>query len=160
MPFLFLIIGALLFIAAYQNTHGDLAKQLGVDVPPYLTWALAIGAIGAIGWVPGFKTPSRWLLALVLVVIVMKNYQAMLSGFQGIGSAQAAAPSPTPATAAAAGQVPTAPQIAGTSSGTMVAGGGANLPAIAGIPQLSFDPSQFTSGFGAPTGGLNTGGLY
>ena len=162
MPFLLLLIGALLFIVAYQSTHGDLATYLKQDVPPFMRWAAAIAAIGALGWVPGMRDASRWLLALVLVVIVLTNYKQMLAGLQSVAGDQTASGggNPTPAQAAAAGQIPTSAQIEGTGGGTLVPGGaltGGQLTggAAAGaltIPQLNFDPGQFLSGFGI--GGL------
>lgn len=159
MPFLLLIIGALLFIVAYQNTHADVGKALAQDVPPFLKWGAAIAAVAALGWIPGMRDLSRWLLALVLVVIVLTNYKQMISGLQALTQAKAATgDSPTPAEAAAANQIPTAAQIAGQSGGALVAGGaltGGSTATAGGalsIPQLSFDPGQFLSGFGI--GGL------
>lgn len=157
MPFLLLIIGALLFVVAYQNTHADVGKALAQDIPPFLKWGAAIAAVAALGWVPGMREISRWLLALVLVVIVLKNYQQMLDGLKQLTGAKAATgDSPTPAEAAAAGQVPTSAQISGESGGTLVQGGAtanASGALTASIPQLSFDPGQFDlgkifSGFG------------
>jgi len=77
-----LIIGGILIVAALRNTQGVLASALMTDVPAFIVWAAAIAAIGAIGFIPGLKPTSRVLLALVILVIVLKNYQAILSGFQ------------------------------------------------------------------------------
>lgn len=145
MPFLLLLIGAVIFVAAYQNTHGELAAQLGQDVPPFLKWGMAIAAVGALGFVPGMRDLSRWLLALVLVVIVLTNYKQIIAGLQSIGSTGGGEPQPTAASQAAAGQVPTQAAISGGGSGTLVAGGAtASAAGALQVPSLNFDPGQFS----------------
>ncbi len=81
-----LLIGIILVVVAIRNTQGALFSALAADVPAYIVWAAAIIALGAIGWIPGLKPVSRGLLALVLVVIVLQNYQAILAGFQAVAS--------------------------------------------------------------------------
>lgn len=93
MPFVVLAIGAILLIAALNNSQTALAGALETDIPAYLKWALAIALIGALGFIPGLKPISRGLMALVLAVIVLKNYAGIISGFRnattGVGSATA-----------------------------------------------------------------------
>lgn len=90
MQLVALIIGAIIIAAAVRDTHTQLFTALGEDVPAFMVWAAAIFAIGALGWVPGLKPVSRGLLALVIVVLVMNNYQAIISGFsQSITSGEA-----------------------------------------------------------------------
>lgn len=90
---LFLIlIAAMLITAAVRDTQGDLFSALQQDVPSFVIWAAALVAIGAIGFVPGLKTPSRFLLALIIVVLVVNNYQKIISGFShGVTGVQSAA---------------------------------------------------------------------
>lgn len=98
MPFILLLIAALFLVSAFQNTQADLATALEQDGPGYLKWAAALGAIGALGWVPGMQKPSRYLLALVLLVIFLRNYSNILQGFQAAaGGATPTASQPTPA---------------------------------------------------------------
>lgn len=102
MPFAVLLIGAIIIIVAFNNSASSLATQLEGDIPGYFKWAAAIAAILGIGYVPGLRTPSRYLLGLVLLVILLKNYTQIYSGFQtfltsggattGTGAAQ---PTPT-----------------------------------------------------------------
>lgn len=90
-----LFIGAILVVAAIRNTYGSLFSALSVDVPAFVVWAAAILAIGALGFLPGMKPVSRGLLALILVVIVLRNYQAILKGFTTVSVSQTAnKPSP------------------------------------------------------------------
>ena len=86
MPFLLILLGALLLVVALQGTYSQLASDLEQDLPGFVKWGAAIGAIGATGYIPGFRTPSRYLLALVLLVIFMRNYQSILAGFTSLSS--------------------------------------------------------------------------
>jgi hypothetical protein len=109
MIFFALIIGVILIVAAVRNSQGSLFSALGQDVPAFVVWASAIFALGALGFVPGLKPVSRGLLALVLVVLILRNYKQILSGFNNAyqnppayapGKADSAA-TPAPATGAA-----------------------------------------------------------
>lgn len=82
MALIVVILGAVLIVAAIRNSHRTLFAALGQDVPGYVVWAAAILAIGIIGWIPGLTPLSRGLLALVIVVIVLNNYQSILNGFE------------------------------------------------------------------------------
>ncbi|MES2169779.1 MAG: hypothetical protein V4479_03535, partial [Actinomycetota bacterium] len=81
-----LIIGVVLIIAAIRNSQGTLFTALKSDVPAYGIWAAAIIAVGSIGFVPGLKPVARGLLALVILVIILKNYQAIIAGFKGVNT--------------------------------------------------------------------------
>lgn len=81
MIIILLIIAGILIVAAIRDTQGDLFATLKEDVPAFMTWAAAILALGAIGYIPGFKSVSRYLLALVIVVIVINNYEKIAAGF-------------------------------------------------------------------------------
>ena len=141
LPIAVLIIGVIIVVVAFNNAHADLATALENDLPGYFKWAAALAAIAALGFVPGLKTPSRYLLALVLLVIFLTNYQTVLSGFTGFASSGgqasgAGAPDPTAAYVASAGTSTTAPSasaIAGSSTGASPANpGGGQTPAIPG----------------------------
>lgn len=95
-----LFIGVILIVAAVRNSQGALFDALYKDVPGYVVWAAAIFALGAIGFVPNLKPVSRGLLALVIVVIVMRNYKQILKGFQDAWQNPPAAVETAPASAA------------------------------------------------------------
>lgn len=82
MGIIALAIGIILIVAAVRNSQAALFTALEADVPKFVIWAAAILAVGAIGAIPGLKPVSRWLLALVIVVIIVNNYQLLVSGFQ------------------------------------------------------------------------------
>ena len=122
MPLLLLIVAAVLLLTAFRNTTGDLANALKADVPGFTRWAGAVLALGALGYVPGLRTPSRLLLALVAVVVVLRNYQGFLDGFATLKTAgtggTAAVPAPGQAYAAnPASPVITAANVTGTTTG-------------------------------------------
>lgn len=104
-----LIIGAILIVSAVRNSQADLFSALGQDVPSFIIWAAAILAIGAIGFIPGLKPVSRALLALVIVVLVVNNYQKLVTGFTNAWQAPTKATSTPPAAtdAASAGNAST-----------------------------------------------------
>lgn len=184
MPIALLLIGAILIVVAFNNTMGQLAAELEADIPGFFVWAIAIAAILGLGYVPGLRTPSRWLLGLVVLVIILVNYKAILSGFTtfaatGAKATNAGATPADPANAlAATGTVPTAGQVAGTTAGTGtssassssaagIVGGiagaiaGPGLGALGGGGIMSFDPSSLMGGmgFGGTGGGGGTGGF-
>lgn len=164
MPIALLIIGGILLITAFNNTMGQLATALESDVPGYFKWIAAISAILGLGYVKGLQTPSRILLALVAVVIVVTQYKAILAGFtsfasSGGGSAGSAAANPVtgyaanPSGSTAAGSTPSATQISGTGAATSATAGAALANAgLAPIVYAPTDPNYYLAQFGlAPT---------
>lgn len=95
MILILLAIGAIIIVAAFRNSQGALFAALYEDVPGFVIWAAAIFAIGAVGFIPGLKPVSRGLLALILVVIVLRNYREVIAGFENMWQAPPpAAPGP------------------------------------------------------------------
>jgi hypothetical protein len=97
MALVALIIGALLIVTAFRNTQGQLATALMQDVPGYLVWAAAVFAVGAIGFIPKAAPISRMLMALVLTVLILKNYTNVITGFEAADKAVPTAAAATPA---------------------------------------------------------------
>jgi hypothetical protein len=92
-----LAIAAILIIAGLRNTQSILGNALIQDVPGYLVPAAAILAVGAIGFVPKLAPVSRGLLVLILLVIILKDYENVIAGFQNAWQNGAADATPTPA---------------------------------------------------------------
>jgi hypothetical protein len=166
MPFILLLIGAIIAVTAFNNSQGDLVTELEADVPPFLKWGLAVFVVGGLGWIPGMAIISRWLLALVVMVLVLTNYQAIIAGFTALSGAGAstggqAAANPTPAQAyianPASPQV-TQAQISGTAAGAQTANINANAQtagAVAAVPSITaMDPAAFLGAFEAGFGGF------
>lgn len=97
MPLLFLIVGLLLIVTAIRGTTGAFASRLWGDVSgSFLTWAAAILIIGGLGEIPTLKEPSRYLLALVVIVILLTKGKGFIPLFiqqiQNPGTATTAQP--------------------------------------------------------------------
>jgi hypothetical protein len=79
MPFVLLIIGILLLVVVIQDTHKELGALLyGAfsGEQSFLWWILALAGVGSIGFIDdaGAKTFSKYLLFLILVVMIVRNY--------------------------------------------------------------------------------------
>jgi hypothetical protein len=149
MPFIFLLIGAVLLVAAIRNTHGDLGTALTNDVPGFFRWALAILVIGGLGFVPGMRPISRWLLALVIVVIVLTNYQRALAGLTSlVRSPPAGGPAATSPSQAYVDS-PTNPNI----TPQQIAGATGGATTIS-TPLGAFDPAAFIAAVEQGIGGF------
>lgn len=94
MTIVLLFIAAIIIVAALRNTQSVLASALSTDVPAYITWAAAILAVGSLGYIPALKGPSKALLALVLLVIILTNYQNILNGFTSVAQGAPATAAP------------------------------------------------------------------
>jgi hypothetical protein len=136
MPFIVLVIAAIILITAIHGTHGDLATALEQDIPGYFKWAAAIAAIIGLGYLPGFERISRWLLVLVAVVVVLTQGKGIFAGFQQFlqGTTQAQHVMPVE---------PTAPYVEtgqATPSQTAIAGlsGDAPTTAPAGVAATAY----------------------
>jgi hypothetical protein len=80
MPIALLLVGAILIVIAVRGEPAELGAALQEDIPGYFKWAIAIALILALGYAPGMQKPSRWLLGLVALVILVKNYQQIFGG--------------------------------------------------------------------------------
>ncbi len=84
MPLFFLVVGAAFIAAALRGKQADLFALLKADFTGssnFGIWVLAIGLVGALGYIPGFKTLSNGLLVLVILVILLGN-KGFFSTFQ------------------------------------------------------------------------------
>lgn len=147
MPFAILLIGALLIVVAFNNSYSSLVTELEADVPGYFKWGAAIVAILALGYVPGLKTPSRWLLALVLVVLFLANYQGFYAQIQSLVSSGGGG--------STVGQGQANPSASYVATYAPAAAGGATATASASMTAAQnlalnpLNPSAYTSMIGA-----------
>ena len=71
---LFLIVaGLVLMVAAVRNSQGTFYTQLAKDVPGFYRLAIAIVAIGLIGYIGKLKPVSVALMGLFLISILELN---------------------------------------------------------------------------------------
>jgi len=90
-----LIVGLLLISAGIKGKENELGAQLGQDlVGPqgFIGWIAAIVALGGLGYVPGFERVSRYLLALMAIVILIVNNGVFLNAQKALQDASALGP--------------------------------------------------------------------
>lgn len=153
MPLAIILVGAVVLVSALRNTQGDLAAALAADMPGFATWFAAVLSIGAVGWIPGMQTFSRWLLILVLLVLVLRNYSRIFAGFASIGGAAGTTTGSNPTPAQSYAVNPSSPnitqaQIIGFSGGSTTA------TASTGTTTSPFDPAHYLAGFAALAEGM------
>jgi hypothetical protein len=77
MPFVLITFGAVIFATALNGTYKQLGSQLYSDVftssPSFIKWALALVAVGFIGYIPGAKKPADWFMFLIIIGMVLAN---------------------------------------------------------------------------------------
>lgn len=76
MSYALIVIGLALTIAGVRGTHNDLLALVRNDLSgqnSFLWWLVAVGGIGAIGYVPSLRGVSHAFLALILVVLILSN---------------------------------------------------------------------------------------
>jgi hypothetical protein len=149
MPLAILLIGAVLILVAVRNTHGELGQLLSEDLFPaasgssgagssvgFFLWLGAIALIGALGFVPALKTPSRLLLAIVLLGLAVKNTGA----FANLAAAVKTPPTAEPAQPDPATKLPPAIPVqlsgAGGGAGSGIAGAASSAASKAATSAL------------------------
>jgi hypothetical protein len=93
-----LTIGMILIASALRGTEHELAQQLQDDMlgqNGFIVWALCVVIIGCLGYIPYFRTTSRYLLALVAVVIVLRNGGVWQNAQQALQEASGTGPAPS-----------------------------------------------------------------
>lgn len=76
MPFLLVIVGLTMIVTGVKNTSAQFGQQLVGDFTGsgnFTYWLVAIGSVGALGYVPDFKQFSRVFLALIIIAMVLRN---------------------------------------------------------------------------------------
>jgi hypothetical protein len=153
MPFALLALAVVLIVAAYRDTQGQLVSTLGTDLSGYVPLALAIGGTSAIGFIPKMQPVSRFLVAMLLTMYVLKNGQAIVAGFKGLSSAAPTASVTDPATQFASTGPFAAPGA--TTTTTAAPGGGAATALAANNPLAHLaNPGEFLTAYTAGLGGF------
>jgi hypothetical protein len=76
MPFALVIIGLLMIVTGVRNTHAAFGQQIITDFTGpqnFTTWLVAIGAVGALGYIEPLKPLSRAFMTLIIISFVVKN---------------------------------------------------------------------------------------
>lgn len=76
MPFALTFIGLLLIVVGFQDTYKQFGTQVVSDFSgpkSFFWWIVALGVVGAIGYVKELQGFSRAFMALIIVVIFLSN---------------------------------------------------------------------------------------
>lgn len=135
MPFLLTFAGLIMIVSGTRNTHVALAKQVQSDFTGqgnFITWIVAIGAVGSLGYIDALRTFSKYFMSLIIIGFILSNKgffaqftAALKSGpiapqaaSDGSGGTVGALPAPvTDATAATMSQGDIAAKITGNQTG-------------------------------------------
>lgn len=117
MGFALIIAGLLMIVTGGRGTYAAFGAQVAKDFtgPPgqnFTYWIVALGAVGAVGYIDALRTISRLLLVLVIIGIFLSN-KGFFAQFQ-----------------AALKQGPVAPQSSGAAGGSGVS----SVPNVVGVP--------------------------
>jgi hypothetical protein len=97
MPFVLIVSGSVLLIAAVRNTQQNLYLLLAHDFTGpnnFIYWFLSILVIGAIGYIPKAKPISDGFLILVILVLFLTKGSGFFDAFnRQIGTTQRVTPS-------------------------------------------------------------------
>lgn len=76
MPFAFVIFGLAFIITGVNNTYAQLGTQIKSDFTgkkSFLGYIVALGAVGALGYINDFRKFSHYFMALILISIILAN---------------------------------------------------------------------------------------
>jgi len=131
MPFVLIIVGVILLIAAVRNTQQKLFFLLANDFTGpnnFIYWFISILIIGAIGYIPKLKPVSDGFLVLVILVLFLRKGTGFFDMFnKQIGITDTAKP------------IVSSGKATGTSFNSGGSGGGISFE-LPKIPPISIGP--------------------
>lgn len=126
MAFPLAVVALILIVTALRGSQADLGKALLADGPGYLKWAGAFVLIGLLGYLPGFQTPSRLLLTLVILAIALSN-QGAIANLAAVFTAPPAPSTVQPSASLAQPLGPAPVQLTAAGSGTGQGGAASDI---------------------------------
>lgn len=76
VPYALVVIGLIMIITGILNTYAQLATQLQSDFTgnkSFIVWIIALGSVGALGYIKDLRTFSHYFMALILIGLVLSN---------------------------------------------------------------------------------------
>lgn len=76
MPYALVVIGLILIVTGVRDTHAALGSQIKSDLTgdaSFTRYALAIFAVGALGYIDKLRTASTAFMALIIISLVLSN---------------------------------------------------------------------------------------
>lgn len=130
MGFALLIIGLLMVITGARGTYAQFGAQVASEFTGqnnFTYWILAIGSIGALGYIPEIRTISRYLMALVIIVLFL-DHKGFFAQFQSALSTGPKQPNAIPL--AASGSPTTAAGQPATNAALIAGQGTSSAPSL------------------------------
>ncbi len=150
-----LAIGLILIASGLKGTNHALGQQVQTDfLGPggFIAWAGAILAIGAIGYLPGMRTPSRYLLALLVVVAIVRNGGIWSNAQAAITQASSLGPAPSVAIAPGGSAGAGGGGGGGGGGGSAAGGGDGTTDALGNIASYTATGAAIGGPYGAAAG--------
>jgi hypothetical protein len=98
MGFVLLTIGLLMVITGARGTYAQFGSQIASEFQgnnSFTYQMIALGSIGALGYIPALQSFSRWVLALILLVILLRGQPGFIQQFNAAMSSGPKAPNAT-----------------------------------------------------------------
>ncbi len=78
MPFLLIVLGAILTLSGVHGTEKQLFSLVKNDFFPaqghgFIYWVMAIAVVGGLGYVPKLESLSRWFMLLLIIVLIVSH---------------------------------------------------------------------------------------
>jgi hypothetical protein len=86
MPYALVTIGLILIITGARDTYSRLGQQLQSDFSGnqnFVFWVVAIGSVGAVGYVQQLRTFATTFMALIIVALLLSEQKNGSTGFFG-----------------------------------------------------------------------------
>lgn len=149
-----IIIGLLMVITGGRGTYGQFGAQVASEFAgpwkqSFTAWLLAIGILGAIGYIQPLQKISRWLMALVIITIFLANKGFFAKFTQALNQGPTA-----PQPIAAGSSAVTSPGVTSTNPS---GGGVINLGPLGTLNENPVVPGGFASGVTNFFGNVGTG---
>ncbi len=125
MPFALVTVGLLLIIVGFQDTYKQFGTQVQQDFTGngnFIYWVIAIGLLGAIGYVKEFQTFSRALIALVIIAMFLSKKSGAAQGIAFFNSFLSGINSGTTSQVSSPGT-----PLQGSSNSSSTSGGGSGI---------------------------------
>jgi hypothetical protein len=91
MPLAIVLIGILLVSVGVKGTQKELGAQFQKDLlgsQGFLIWFAALLIVGLLGTIKPIQQPARYLLALILIVILLRNNGVFTQAVNAIGTVE------------------------------------------------------------------------
>lgn len=152
MPFALITIGLVMIVTGINNTYSQFASQLSNDLfgdKGFIPWLVAIGAVGALGYIDSLKQFSHYFMALIIIALVLSN-KGVFANFQAALKAGPTTPNAPPASPALSGNSSTADLNSAITSNQQGVGG--STPQTSGQAKFNGWMNYFF-GIGTNSGG-------